>query len=202
MRSSDFTRLSGLVSAYGLEGLNLIIGKMTASNGEEIGSRGQNHGVLGPFLWPFLTEKLIFDLTGVEEKSTFLEYAVERLAEQVEGLDAGKILGDLLQREKAASTGIGHGIAVPHAYSTGLEGMIVALFRVPEGLDFGSIDEKPVRLVFILAGPRSDELLHLKLLARIARLFSHNSIYERILKAPAHKEVLSIFRSAEMCLPY
>jgi mannitol/fructose-specific phosphotransferase system IIA component (Ntr-type) len=79
--------------------------------------------------------------------------------------------------------------------------MIVALFRVPEGLDFDSIDEEPAHLVFLLAGPRSDELLHLKLLARIARLFSHNSVYQKILIASSPREIISRCKSAEMGIP-
>lgn len=201
MKSNDFYNLASLLYTHGVKGLNLTISKILSSNGAKSGARVQNHGVLGPYLWPFLTEKLSFDVTGSTEKTAFLRHAVGRIASQVPGLDAETIFEDLSQRERTASTGIGHGIAVPHAYSTGLEGMIVALFRLPDGLDFDAIDDRPVHLVFILAGPRSDELLHLKLLARIARLFSHNTVYDKLLRASNHKEILSIVRSAEMCIP-
>lgn len=110
-------------------------------------------------------------------------------------------MSGLLKREEIASTGIGNGVAVPHAYSSGLDRMILAFFRIPEGLEFDAVDRQPVHLAFILAGPRSSENLHLKLLARIAKLFSHNSFYENILEAPGKKKIISIFKSAEMRIP-
>jgi PTS system nitrogen regulatory IIA component len=199
MRSKDFMQLTGMLNAYGTKGLNLAIKKIDGNADDaKIPSR---RGSVGPYLWPYLTEKLIADVTGVKDKISFLKHVVSLTADEVPGLDAAELLQGLLERERLASTGIGHGIAVPHAYSAGLEGMIVALFRVPEGLDFGSIDEEPVHLVFLLAGPRSDELLHLKLLARIARLFSHNSVYQKILMASSHREIISRCKSAEMGIP-
>lgn len=199
MRAKDFIQLTGVLNAYGTKGLNLAIKKIDGNTDDAKISSGR--GTVGPYLWPYLTEKLISDVTKVKDKMSFLRDAVSLIAGEVYGLDSAELLKGLLERERLASTGIGHGIAVPHAYSAKLEGMIVALFRVPHGMDFDSIDEQPVHLVFLLAGPRSDELLHLKLLARIARLFSHSSIYQRILMASSHREIISRCKSAEMGIP-
>jgi mannitol/fructose-specific phosphotransferase system IIA component (Ntr-type) len=191
-------RLTGVLNGYGLKGLNLAIKKMLS---DEAPFDCPGQGAIGPYLWPYLTEKLISDVTGVTEKTAFLKRVVAHMARQVKGLDSEALLKDLLEREKVASTGIGHGIAIPHAYAAGTEAMIVALFRAPEGLHFDAIDGLPVHLVFTLTGPRSAELLHLKLLARIARLFSHKSIYDRILRATSHREIISLCKSAEMGIP-
>ncbi len=201
MKSGDFMELTGLLNAYGLKGLKLSI-RTTALRGDKssiLDSQSRGNG--SQYLWPFLREELIFDTQNARNKETFLKKAVTEICERTDGLDRKTILKDLLGRESEASTGIGHGVAVPHVYTIGFDKMIVAVFRIPGGLDFDAIDGKPVHLVFILAGPRSSGHLHLKLLARIARLFSHNSFYETILKAPGRKEIILAFKAAETRIP-
>ena len=200
MESEDFMELTGLLNAYGLKGFRVAI-KTTASRADKSAIDAHASETKGPYLWPFLRKKLIFDVSGIKNKPSFLREAVAQIADRAKDLDPEMILRDLIEREEAASTGIGHGVAVPHAYTTGLDDMILALFRIPGGLGFDAIDEQPVYLVFVLAGPRSSERLHLKLLARIARLFSHNSFYEKILGAPNPREIISTFRAAEMKIP-
>jgi mannitol/fructose-specific phosphotransferase system IIA component (Ntr-type) len=199
MRSKDFMQLTGLLNGFGLKGLNLAIKKLgTNPDGAVFNFSG---GAIGPYLWPYLTEKLISDVTGLRHKTAFLKNAVTLIADQAPRLDSKRLLKDLLEREEVASTGIGHGVAVPHAFADGIDGMIVALFRAPDGLEFDAIDEQPAHLIFVMIGPHSDELLHLKLLARIARLFSYNSVYRKILKAASHGEIISALKSAEMGIP-
>ena len=200
MKPADFMELTGLLNAYGLKGLRKTI-KTAISQDDDAMIESHSPGTTGPYLWPFLNEALVFDVTDIKEKRPFLQEAVSQITYQTEGLDPETILEGLLEREMAASTGIGHGVAVPHAYITGLDRMVVACFRIPDGLDFDAIDKQPVYLVFILAGPRSSELLHLKLLARIAKLFSHNSFHKRILDASNQRQIISRFKSAEMSIP-
>jgi mannitol/fructose-specific phosphotransferase system IIA component (Ntr-type) len=200
MEAEDFMELTGLLNAYGLKGLRGAI-KSNTPQADKFAINAPVVETKGPYLWPFLRKKLIFDVAGIKKKPSFLKEAVARIADRAKGLDPDAILKDLIDREKTASTGIGHGVAVPHAYTTGLDDMILALFRIPEGLGFDAIDGQPVYLVFVLAGPRSSGQLHLKLLARIARLFSHNSFYEKILGAPNPREIISIFKAAEMKIP-
>jgi len=200
MGSEDFMELTGLLNAYGLRGFRVAV-KTTVSRADKSAIDAHANETKGPYLWPFLRKKLIFDVSGIKNKPSFLREAVARIADRAKGLDPKVILRDLIEREKAASTGIGHGVAVPHAYATGLDEMIVAFFRIPEGLEFDAIDGQPVYMAFILAGPRSSDQLHLRLLARIAKLVSHNSFYDRILKASGHREIISAFKSAEMKIP-
>jgi mannitol/fructose-specific phosphotransferase system IIA component (Ntr-type)/transcriptional regulator with XRE-family HTH domain len=200
MRSRDFMELAGVLNAYGLKGLRKAI-KTVIAEADDATNESPGPGTAGPYLWPFLNEALVFDVAGVSDKETFLREAVHKIIKQTEGLDQETIFKGLLEREEAASTGLGHGVAVPHAYIDGLDRMVVACFRIPEGLDFDAVDGKPVYLVFILAGPRSSELLHLKLLARIAKLFNYNSFYERILEAPNQRQIIARFKAAEMSIP-
>jgi mannitol/fructose-specific phosphotransferase system IIA component (Ntr-type)/transcriptional regulator with XRE-family HTH domain len=200
LESEDFMELTGLLNAYGLKGFRLAMSR-SSSRVHKSAIDSHARGKTGPYLWPFLQKKLIFDVSGIRGKSSFLKDAVGHIADRVKGLDPDVFLKDLLDREESASTGVGHGVAVPHAYTAVLDETIVGFFRIPEGLDFDAIDGEPVYLVFILAGPRSSEHMHLKLLARIARLFSHNSFYEKILGASGQKEIISTFRAAEMRIP-
>lgn len=200
LKSEDFMELTGLLNAYGLKALKLA----TRAAGSKVDkSTIDNHstGTTGPYLWPFLRKRLIFDASGMKDKVSFFKEAVTEIANQTKGLDREAILKGLIDREETASTGIGHGVAVPHAYTTGFDDMVLAVFRIPEGLDFDAIDGQPVYLVFILAGPKSSKQLHLKLLARIARLFSYDSFYQKILDARGQREIISTFKAAEMKIP-
>jgi PTS system nitrogen regulatory IIA component len=110
-------------------------------------------------------------------------------------------LAELLEREAKTGSGIGGGVAVPHAYLEELKTMIVAFVRIPDGLDFDATDGKPVNLAVALLGPRSAENLHLRLLARIAKLLSYKSFRNRLLEASGPAEIISIFREAESGIP-
>jgi PTS system fructose-specific IIC component len=83
----------------------------------------------------------------------------------------------------------------------GLKKMVVALFRILDGMDFESIDGEPVYMVLVMAGPHSSENVHLRLLARIAKLVRYDSFIESVLRATSPREVISMFRSAEMRIP-
>jgi len=200
LKSDDFMELTGLLNTYGLKGFKVAT-KPSVLRANKSAIDSHVAVAKGPYLWPFLRKKLIFDVSGIKDKGSFFKEAVAKLAIQGDGLDRSAILANLIAREETASTGIGHGVAVPHAYTTGFDDMVLAFFRIPKGLDFDAIDGQPVYLVFILAGPRSSKHLHLKLLARIARLFSHDNFYEKILEAPGKGEIVSLFRAAEKRIP-
>lgn len=117
------------------------------------------------------------DKEGVlNELSLFLEHkgAIQ---------DHGKLLQALLDREKLGSTGIGDNMAIPHAKHEGIEQIITVFARSRKGIDFQSLDRKPVHFVFLLLAPPASTGLHLKALAKIARLFKNPSLRENILKA-------------------
>jgi len=80
------------------------------------------------------------------------------------------VIAALLAREKVLSTGIGHGIAVPHAISAAIPEPQVLLGISPDGADYGSMDGEPVRVFFVLLSPPDRASHHTRLLARIARL--------------------------------
>ncbi|HET9552993.1 MAG TPA: PTS sugar transporter subunit IIA [Anaeromyxobacteraceae bacterium] len=110
------------------------------------------------------------------------------------GLDAGKLLQTLLDREKLGSTGIGEGVAIPHAKLAALPVLTAAFGRAPEGIDFRAIDGRPARLFFALFAPESSAGVHLKALARVSRIFRSPAFREAILAAP---DAAAIYRLIE-----
>lgn len=110
------------------------------------------------------------------------------------GLEAGRLLQTLLDREKLGSTGVGEGVAIPHGKLPGLPGIVAAFGRAPEGVDFRAIDGRPARLFFALFAPESSAGAHLKALARVSRVFRSPAFREAILAAP---DAASIYRLIE-----
>ena len=97
--------------------------------------------------------------------------------------DHHKLFQSLLDREKLGSTGIGDNMAIPHAKCEGVEQIITVFARSRKGIDFQSLDRKPVHFIFLLLAPPTSTGLHLKALAKIARLFKNLSLRENILEA-------------------
>jgi PTS system nitrogen regulatory IIA component len=99
------------------------------------------------------------------------------------GLEAGDILDALADREMAGSTGVGHGVAVPHARLEGLQRMRGVFVRLQQPVDFGAVDDQPVDLMFALFAPRNAGAEHLRALARVSRLLRQSDLREQLRKA-------------------
>lgn len=200
MTSADFRHLTSFLSSYGPERLKNAL-KLTSPRHAKLSGGSRGKASVGPYIWPFLSEDLIFDVADVRDKPLFLREAVTRIAGKREGLEPGAILDGLLEREAIASTGIGRGVAVPHVYAHGLDQTLVALFRIPDGLDYDTIDGKPVYMAFLSVAPRSAEEVHLKLLARIAKLVTHATFCRGVLDASGPREIIAFFKWAEAGVP-
>lgn len=99
------------------------------------------------------------------------------------GLDASDVLDALTEREAAGSTGVGYGVAVPHARLEGLERMRGVFVRVEQPVEFGSVDDQPVDLLFALFAPKNAGAEHLRALARVSRIMRQNELREQLRKA-------------------
>lgn len=121
-------------------------------------------------------------------KSELLAAAARLLAPKVEGLDAAEIAELLSARERLASTGVGDGIAIPHASSAAISAPSLGLFRTARPVPFESVDDLPVQLVVVVLAPQRDQALHLRLLARIARLVRSAQVRETLLAAPTAEQ--------------
>lgn len=103
-------------------------------------------------------------------KDEALVYAVEYVAKSGVVPDQEKLLAEVRARELLSSTGIGEGVAVPHALCDSISQTVMSVIRLARPIDFASLDGQPVDLIFLMAGPRGDTANHLKLLSKLARL--------------------------------
>ena len=118
----------------------------------------------------YLTENDIISRLRASSREEVIEEMVAHLKEAGKIDDAEGLVHILLDRELLGSTGIGHGVAIPHGRLGGLNEMLLVFGRSPEGIDFDSHDGEPVNLFFLLVAPEDSAGLHLKTLARISRL--------------------------------
>jgi PTS system nitrogen regulatory IIA component len=104
-------------------------------------------------------------------------------------LDERRLFDRLLERERLGSTGIGGGIAIPHARMPSISKPVGLFFRLAYPIDFDAIDERPVDIVFLLAAPEGAGADHLKALARVSRLLRDRTLVEK-LRATANADAL------------
>ena len=143
----------------------------------------------------FLREDLIFLDLHPKDMRECLELMVGMAAERGVIPDPADALTRLLERERTMSTGMGGGVAVPHAKTEKCRSMVVAMGRVVDGVDFKAIDGRPVHIVFLLLGPPDSTRLHVDLLARIAYLVKTPGILDTILSATDARQVMEALRS-------
>ena len=99
------------------------------------------------------------------------------------GLKAGEILDALLEREQEGSTGVGYGVAVPHARLSGLDRMRAVFVRLETPIEFEAMDEQPVDLMFALLAPKEANSEHLRALARVTRILRKGEMREQLRQA-------------------
>jgi len=130
----------------------------------------------------------------------------DALGELVEHLvGTGHVAGDkrdgvieaLHGREEQVSTGIGHGVAIPHAYCDQIENVLVVFGRSEEGIDFEACDNAPVHYLILLLVPKNQSQTHLQTLAAIAGLLSRCEVRERLKQAATSEEMLAIIDECE-----
>jgi PTS system fructose-specific IIA component len=131
-------------------------------------------------------------------KEEILSELVEVLAQSL-GMDAQReeILQAVFEREEVLSTGIGDGVALPHAKYNGLSELVMAAGSTLEPVDYGALDGEPVRLVFLLLGPDSASGVHVRALSRLSRLMRDVSLRQRLAAAADADEFLGLLEEAE-----
>ncbi len=148
-----------------------------------------------------LSENCIVLNLDLSLKSEVIEKMLSIVATQPGVIDIGRLREDVFRREQEMSTGIGKSLALPHAKSGGVSGPVIALATLRNAIDFDSIDEEPVRIVFLLATPEEMLSEHLKLLGRITRLAGRDDVRQKILLASSAAEVIELFREEERDFP-
>ena len=118
-----------------------------------------------------IAPRLIFPGLRCSDASSALRLLAQRIVEHGGGplRDAEALYEELWEREKLGSTGIGAGVAIPHCKMSGLDEVVVAIGLFDRAIDFGAVDQKPVRLFFCVVSPSDSPTVHLQCLAAISR---------------------------------
>jgi len=141
-------------------------------------------------------ESIIPELRG-KTKREVLEELTDALLRQRPHLNRTKLIEILLERERLGSTGIGDGIAIPHGKVKDLDQLTLSFGRSTTGVDFESMDGKPAHLFFLLVAPENCAGIHLRALAKIARLLKSSVIRKRLASAQAPDEIYAILKEED-----
>lgn len=136
----------------------------------------------------FSQEFIIDELEADSKEETLAKLSAVFPLDSVHyGLD--DIVNILMEREKLGSTGIGDGIAIPHAKIPGLADVLVSFGRSTKGVAFDALDGKPVHLFFLLVAPEHASGQHLKALAKISRMLKDTEFRTRLMDAPSRQDL-------------
>jgi PTS system nitrogen regulatory IIA component len=125
-----------------------------------------------------LPESVIANLRVTSKKQALQELA--KRAHELTGQPERALFEVLMERERLGTTGVGHGIGIPHGKLPELNRLYGLFARLETPIDFDAIDEQPVDLIFVLLAPETAGADHLKALARVSRLFRDRAICEKL----------------------
>ena len=108
-----------------------------------------------------------------------------------------KLLQDFVNREKKATTGIGHGIAIPHIRSKHASEFMLGFARSSVGYDFDSLDNEPVHMFFVMASPPYDDSLYLKVFKALAEMLQYDTFRDELMSVWSPGEILRAIRAME-----
>ena len=136
---------------------------------------------------------------GLKSKNKF--DAIREMADVLKSSDSilngEEVLSTIISREKAMTTGIGNGIAIPHGKTDYVKGMVASLGVVKNGIPFDSIDGEPVSIIFTLISPSGYSGPHIKALSHVSRLLNNDETRQKILECSTSEEVFSLLTEEE-----
>ncbi len=132
-----------------------------------------------------------------EDKRGVIDELVDLLAEQGKSSDPEALKEAVWTREQTRTTGIGHGLAIPHGKCSGLKGLAMAIGKPTGPMDFEAIDKQPVQLIVLLASPPDRTSDHIQALARISRLMTMEEFRTRIYEATEAAEIFELLKEQE-----
>jgi fructose-specific phosphotransferase system IIA component len=133
----------------------------------------------------------------VKDKDELLETMVQLAAESGNVLDTDEAKERIFAREKLMSTGVGNGVALPHAKTNQIVKTVGAFAVLSEPVEYDALDNQPVQIVLMILGKETNVGEHLKLLSGISKLLSKDSFIAEILEAETSDGILEIFENYE-----
>ena len=141
-------------------------------------------------------DHIILEMKAVEHWASIVELVGHLVSSgQLPPSQEEEMLEAFKAREEQVSTGIGSGVAIPHAFSDHLDHVIAVFGRSRSGIDFEALDNAPVHFIILFVVPRKDYHLHLRTLAAIAKMFTNSQVLRQLAAAENHEEILTIFDS-------
>lgn len=136
-------------------------------------------------------DTIVIDLK-IDNKEELLKEMVKIASKTGKINDIDKTVDHIFERESIMSTGVGKGIALPHAKSSAVTDPLGVLTILKDPIDFKALDDNKVNIVFMLLGKENNIGMHLRLLSKISRLLNNDSIRENIITSDSPEEILEI----------
>jgi fructose-specific phosphotransferase system IIA component len=149
-------------------------------------------------LYSLLEKSAILSEVEADNKEELLHTLIDSLAGQVTKEQLEDIRKAVFQREEIMSTGVGKQLAIPHGKVASVDRNIAAFAILKQPIEFNSIDDKPVKMVFLLVGPEKSNSAHIKLLSRISRLMNSSSFRETLTKCVGKDQIYEAFYNEEI----
>jgi len=141
-------------------------------------------------------EAIIMEMKAKEKIAAINELVAHMVKNKL--VDDGKeFINALAKRENLESTGIGDGIAIPHARTNAVRALVLAFARSPDGIDFSSIDGKPSHIIFLIASPENMKSEYILALAKLSRLLRKRAVRELLRNAKDPDEIMEIIKKNE-----
>ncbi len=139
---------------------------------------------------------ILIDLKAAD-KTELLTSMGHFLASTYDLKNADQIVQKILERETSMSTGIGFGIAIPHARLDNIERVYMIAGRCAEGIEFDAIDDKPVNLIFIIVSPVNTSTAHTQVLSALSKIMCYEDMRKKLLHARDAEQFLDILIEGE-----
>lgn len=140
-------------------------------------------------------ELVVCGLKALDKDDVFKAISIE--VEKSSGISSDEVIQAINERESYGTTGIGSGIAIPHARIPSAKEIVICIASLDSGVEYGSLDGDDVKLVFMLIVPEGKNLVYLKLLSQISLMCNDKTVRNELLKAGTEEEIINIIRSMD-----
>lgn len=149
-------------------------------------------------LLEILTPESIRAPLNATDKQGAINELVDVLAEQGKVSDPAALKTAVWTREQTRTTGIGHGLAIPHGKCSGLDGLAMAIGKPSAPMDFEAIDQQPVNLIVLLASPPDKTSEHIQALAQVSRLIAIEQFRTNVYEATTPGEIYELLKEHQV----
>jgi fructose-specific phosphotransferase system IIA component len=147
-------------------------------------------------IYKYLDHERIIDISS-DNKNDALKELAQVIGTSNLITDTNLFLKKIYEREKLMSTGIGYSIAVPHIRDSSVKDFVIALGRKVDGLDYESIDNKPVKLIFMIGASETQDKDYIRLLSRLVLRLKNKSFMDNLLKATTPEEIYTLIKDQD-----